>query len=262
MRVGVILPQFRHDAAPALEAARRAEQLGLDGVFVFDHLWPLGRRGAPALHSLTLLGAVAACTSRVGLGALVARVSLLPDDVLVDSFATLGRMAGRRVIAGVGTGDRANREENLAYGVGFDGRSARLANLVRCCRGLRAAGVHTWAGGLSSEVRDIAIAEADGWNTWGLSVADLARRAADLPPELELSWGGQVLFGRDEAAAADKLRRHGSRPGLVHGTAADARRHLGALAEAGAAWAIYAALDASDDPDAFALVAEAAAGVQ
>ncbi len=45
MRVGVTLPTFRDDAA-ALDAARRAEALGLDGVFVFDHLWPLGQRGS------------------------------------------------------------------------------------------------------------------------------------------------------------------------------------------------------------------------
>ena len=53
MRLGVTLPQFREDAEPALAAARRAETAGLDGVFVFDHLWPLHQPERPALHSLT-----------------------------------------------------------------------------------------------------------------------------------------------------------------------------------------------------------------
>ena len=73
MRVGVTLPQFRHDAEAAIAVARRAEAVGIDGVFVFDHLWPLGQRMRPALHSLTLLGALAAETETVSMGPLVAR---------------------------------------------------------------------------------------------------------------------------------------------------------------------------------------------
>ena len=42
MRIGVTLPSFRDDAS-AVDAARQAERLGLDGVFVFDHLWPIGQ---------------------------------------------------------------------------------------------------------------------------------------------------------------------------------------------------------------------------
>ena len=48
----------------------------------------------------------------------------------------------------------------------------------------------------------------------------------------------QVLLGRTRAEAAAKLERHGTRPGLVHGTVDDLRRHFGALEAAGASWAI------------------------
>src|SRR5204862_6311366 len=110
LNVGITLPQFREEAGPALEVARSAEAAGLDGVFVFDHLWPLGRPDRPALHSTTLLGALAAETSRVTLGTLVARVGLVPNAVLVHALVTLHRIAGDgRFIAGLGTGDRANR---------------------------------------------------------------------------------------------------------------------------------------------------------
>jgi alkanesulfonate monooxygenase SsuD/methylene tetrahydromethanopterin reductase-like flavin-dependent oxidoreductase (luciferase family) len=72
MKVGVTLPQFRDESDTALDAARRAEELGIDGVFCFDHLWPMGQPGRPALSSGPLLGALAASTSTIALGTLAA----------------------------------------------------------------------------------------------------------------------------------------------------------------------------------------------
>lgn len=220
MKVGVSTPQFRHDAEPAIAAARRAEHLGLDGVFVFDHLWPLRRPDRPALHSTTLLGALVAETERVVLGTLVARVGLLPDAVLVHTLGTLARMAGpERFIAGLGTGDSANRAENEAYGIPFAPAKDRLAAVIACSRLLRAAGVRTWIGGLSPATWRAAT-EADGWNGWGLSPTEFGEAAAELPPTLEKTWGGQVGGSAHQVAAL-----------------------LRALAEAGAAWAVCAPID-------------------
>ena len=78
MKVGVTLPQFRDEADTALSAARRAEALGIDGVFVFDHLWPMGHPGRPALSSGPLLGALAASTTTIHLGTLVAGSACSP----------------------------------------------------------------------------------------------------------------------------------------------------------------------------------------
>ena len=72
MRVGITLPQFREDAETALATARQAEAARLDGVFVFDHLWPIGRPDRPALHALELLGALAAETRSLTIGSMVA----------------------------------------------------------------------------------------------------------------------------------------------------------------------------------------------
>src|SRR5437660_7643282 len=150
MRVGVTVPQFSHEAEPAIAAARRAEAVGIDGVFVFDHLWPLGRPDRPALHSTTLLGALTAETERVVLGTLVARVGLVPDAVLVHTLVTLHRMAGGdRFIPALGTGDRANRPENEAYGIPYAPVADRVGSVVACAHMLREAGVHTWLGGRS-----------------------------------------------------------------------------------------------------------------
>ena len=257
MKIGISLPQFRHDAEAAVEVARRAEATGLDGVFVFDHLWPMGQRMRPALHGTTLLGALAAETDRVVLGTLVARVGLVPDAVLVHTLVTLHRMIGGRLIAALGTGDSLNREENEAYGVPFAAVADRVTSLVDCCRRLRAAGVTTWIGGRSPAVR-MAAANADGWNGWGTDVPTWAKEAAGVPHGGELTWGGQVLIGRTQAEADAKLRAHGSRPGLVAGTVDDLEAHIDTLAAAGATWAVCAPLDVGTDPDAVELVAEAA----
>ena len=264
MRVGVSLPQFRHDAERALEVVRRAEAVGLDGVFVFDHMWPLGRPDRPALHSTTLLGALVAETSRITLGTLVARVGVLPDAVLVHTLVTVHRMAGDgRLIAALGTGDEANRAENLAYGIPFPPVAERVAAVIACARRLREAGVRTWVGGLSSAVRRAAM-EADGWNGWGLSPAAFTERVAHLRaqpgvrPDLEVTWGGQVLVGRTPEEAEAKRERHGGhRPGVVTGTVDALAGHLRELAAAGASWAVCAPIDVGPDPAAVDLVAEA-----
>ena len=258
MLTGVTLPQFRHDAEAALETAKRAEAAGLAGVFVFDHLWPLGQRMRPALHCLTLLGALAGETERVVLGPLVARVGLVPDAVLLHSLVSLHRILGDRLIAALGTGDSLNREENEAYGVPFLPVADRLSSLVGCCRALREAGVTTWVGGRSKAVREAA-AEADGWNGWGTDAATFASDTAEVAPGRALTWGGQILIGRTRKDADAKLRAHGTRPGLVWGTPDDLLEHFWALAAAGASWAICAPLDIGTDPGAIEILAEAAA---
>ena len=260
MRVGVTVPQFSNEAEPAIAAARRAEAAGIDGVFVFDHLWPLTRPDRPALHSLTLLGALTAETERVTLGTLVARVGLLPDAVLVHTLVTLHRMAGGappRFIAALGTGDKANRPENEAYGVPYAPVAERVASVIACARLLREAGVRTWVGGLSPAVRRAA-KEAHAWNAWALPAAAFAAAAAEMSPDMEVTWGGQVLVARTAAELDAKRARIGDRPGLVTGTVSGLAAHLRTLAEAGASWAVCAPIDVATDPSTIDLVAEAA----
>ena len=255
VRIGVTLPQFRSDAGPALAVARRAEAAGLDGVFVFDHLWPLGHPERPVLHAFPLLGALAAETGRVALGPLVARVGVLPDPVLVHTLVSLSRVCGGRLIAGLGTGDRTSRAENEAYGLAYPPAADRLAALLSCCGALRAAGVRTWVGGRSAMARKAAAA-ADGWNAWGPDPATFAAEATSVPAGVERTWAGQVLIGRTRAEAEAKLTSHGGRPGLVWGTVDDLRSHVDALAAAGATWVICAPLDVGTDPEAVELLAD------
>ena len=134
-RVGVMLPTFRDSPDDALRIAAEAEELGIDGVFVYDHLWPMGRPDRPALSPFPVLGAIAARSARLWLGTLVARVGVVPDEVLIAEFATLAHLAPGRVVAGIGTGDRLSFNENRAYGVALDSAADRRAEVGELCPG-------------------------------------------------------------------------------------------------------------------------------
>ncbi|MDA8341255.1 MAG: LLM class flavin-dependent oxidoreductase [Actinomycetota bacterium] len=212
MKVGITLPQFSDDPAAALEAARRAERAGLDGVFCFDHLWPMGQPGRPALSPGPLLGALAASTTAISVGTLVARIGLLPDDVLVATLASVDRISGGRLIAGLGTGDHLSRAENEAFGVPFDPARIRRTRLGGVAGALGDLGVPVWVGGGQAPTVEVARAAGAAVNLWDADPDSVASLVAS---GLEVTWGGPVAG--DAAAIAGRL---------------------GAVAAAGATWAV------------------------
>lgn len=239
MKIGISLPQFRADAEAAIVTARAAEAAGLDGVFVFDHLWPVGQPERPVLQSWALLGALAVETESVDLGTLVARVGLVPDAVLYHQFETLHRMAGDRLIGGVGAGDKLSRQENEAFGVAYETAAVRLAQVGACCRHLRSMGVRAWAGGRSAALRAVAAADADALNVWESTpdeareeLGDVREHAGDR--SIELTWGGRVFITPD-------ARVHPN--AVITGTVDDAIVRLGQLADAGVSYAILSPVE-------------------
>jgi len=245
VRIGVMLPTFSDDAEHILVAARAAATGGLDGVFAFDHLWPIGRPGRPALWSFAALAAAAAATERVCVGPLVARVGLLADDDLMDAFHALIAIAGRpRVIAALGTGDHESAPENHAYGVPYPHAAERLAAVARVASRLRDEGVATWVGGLSAQTAQVARAVGAARNLWGVDLATIKEAAQAGEGQVpQVSWAGQVLVGRDRTELEELRDRFGDRPGLVAGTVDEVAAQLGAFGAAGASWCVCAPLD-------------------
>jgi alkanesulfonate monooxygenase SsuD/methylene tetrahydromethanopterin reductase-like flavin-dependent oxidoreductase (luciferase family) len=230
VKVGVTLPQFRDEADSALAAARRAEALGIDGVFCFDHLWPMGQPGRPALSSGPLLGALAASTSTIALGTLVARIGLLPDQVLIEVLCGIHAMSGGRLVAGIGTGDRLSRQENESYGIPFESAAVRRERLGTVATAVASAGVPVWVGGGRPETVALARATGAAVNVWQVDVGPVVGLVAQ---GVEVTWGGPVGDTVEEAATT-----------------------LGAVAGAGATWAVCAW------PDSLEVVAEAASTVR
>ena len=158
----MVLPTFRDTPDAAFEAAAEAVAAGVDGLFCYDHIWPLGQPERPALAPFPILGALAtrfppwsegtregagdggeAADGADGgdrggpfVGTLVARVGLVPNAVLAAQFTALERLAPGRVIAGLGTGDRLSEEENRAYGIPFASAVRRRTELVVVARDL------------------------------------------------------------------------------------------------------------------------------
>jgi alkanesulfonate monooxygenase SsuD/methylene tetrahydromethanopterin reductase-like flavin-dependent oxidoreductase (luciferase family) len=204
MLVGTTIPQFSADAEGAIATAVRAEALGLDGVFVFNHLSKIGDPEGPALDCFPLLASIAQETTRIRLGPLVARVGLLPDAVLVHTLTTLQRMVGDRLVAAIGAGDHLSASENLAFGLAYPRAALRLTAVEGVCRSLRTAGVETWAGGRSPGIRRIARAVADALNVWEATPAEVAAEGEGMP---RVTWGGQVdLNTMDAGDLAEHLR--------------------------------------------------------
>jgi Luciferase-like monooxygenase len=226
VRIGVTLPQFEGPVGPALAAARRAEQLGLDGVFCFDHLWPLGQPGRPALSSAPLLGALAASTSTIWVGSLVARIGLVPDDVLASVFVSLATISNGRMIAGIGTGDHLSRAENDAFGIPFEPADERRARLFEVAAAVLGHGLPVWVGGGLPKTVELAQDLGCPVNLWE---GDPLRIAELTAVGTEVTWGGPTGRSVDQVST-----------------------QLGALAAAGVTWAVCAW------PESLEVVAEAA----
>ena len=116
MKLGVLLPTFRNGAEDALAFAAAAADAGVDGLFAYDHLWPMGSPTRPSLAPFPLLAAVAQ-RHDVVVGPLVARVGLVGTSHLVEEYLTLERVAPSRVICALGSGDKLSAAENEAYDV-------------------------------------------------------------------------------------------------------------------------------------------------
>lgn len=234
MKLGVTLPQFRTGAHPSLRAAGCAEELGFDGVFVFDHLWAIGKPGSPAVAAFPLLGALSTTVSAIAVGTLVARIGLVPDAVLVNQFRTVHDIVGDRLIAGVGTGDRLSAAENVAYGIAYPSSVERRRRLGQVCEALRGHGITTWVGGVAEPTRRVAVAHADALNLWEVDAGVVAAER-----RLPVTWGGALGTGAAEMASG-----------------------LAALRAAGATWAVCApAYGDADDPRPALRALAAAAGL-
>jgi alkanesulfonate monooxygenase SsuD/methylene tetrahydromethanopterin reductase-like flavin-dependent oxidoreductase (luciferase family) len=101
LKIGVMLHAGADGrAADTPEQARHAERLGLDGIFVGDHLKPAG----PYPESVVVLAAAAGVTERIQLGFGVMILALRQPAWAAKQVAALQHVSGGRVVLGVGTG--------------------------------------------------------------------------------------------------------------------------------------------------------------
>lgn len=187
----------------------------MDGVFVFDHLWAIGRPSRPATPAIALLGALCTGTTTCRIGSLVARVGLVPTEVMVSELLTIQHLSSGRLIAGIGTGDSKSAAENLAFGISFEPADRRRSLVRSVGRRLSDGGVEVWVGGGSARTNEVAREEGFALNLWGAS-PERVRSAAAAAGTGTVTWAGP-------APPAGELRSH-----------------LERIKAAGASWAVYA----------------------
>ncbi len=191
-KVGVQLPEVERVVPwPELVAmARTAESVGLDSIWVGDHLlyrYPDAPSRGP-WEAWTTLAGLAAATSRLQLGPLVASTSFHNPAMLAKMAATVDEISGGRLILGLGAG--WNETEYRAFGFPFDHRVSRFEEAFTIVRTLlregaidfvgqyheardcelfprpRTGGPPLLVGSIGERMLSITLPHVDAWNGW------------------------------------------------------------------------------------------------
>ena len=139
MKLGVIVPQGwtgEYDGwepaaawARTVGVARQAEALGAESIWLFDHFHTVPKpTDELTFESFTSLSALAALTSRVRIGHIVACSPYRNPALAAKMISTMDVISGGRMELGIGAGWK--RDEWLAYGYGFPETKERLAILA------------------------------------------------------------------------------------------------------------------------------------
>lgn len=203
MKLAVLLPTFRDDAEDAFTTAKEAERAGLDGVFAFDHLWPMGSPERPALAPFPVLAAISAKCPTLHLGPLVARAGMVGTEKLVEQFRTLNALAPGRVIAAIGAGDKLSEAEQLAYDLGYPSADARR-QLLRDAFETLSPSMEVWCGAGSPKTNQLARELGVVINLWDKEASEVRAFARSGP----VSWAGPLK--ENVATKLDELEEAGA----------------------------------------------------
>lgn len=162
--------------------ARQAEDVGLDTLWLADHL-QVGT-GMP-WEAWTLLTGLAEATSRIRLGTLVICTAFRPAGVLARMADTLQEVSENRLVLGVGAG--WHQPEFDAYGLPFDHLAGRFADALEIVSGMLREGKATVAGRFES-VEQAAIQERPDWVPPPILVAAKSPRMLRLTARYADSW--------------------------------------------------------------------------
>jgi len=199
------------DAQALVDLACRAEEVGVDSVWVHDHVFNVGHvfdriGGKPYYEPLTLLTFVAARTRRVRLGTSVLVLPYHNPVRLAKAAATLDVLSGGRLVMGVGVGliekeiramgspytERgAFTDEAIAVMRAlwtqdepkFDGKYSQFEGMKFSPKPLQKPSIPIVIGGVSRPAIRRAARFGDGWQPLGLSPEALGQGLAQLREE-------------------------------------------------------------------------------
>jgi alkanesulfonate monooxygenase SsuD/methylene tetrahydromethanopterin reductase-like flavin-dependent oxidoreductase (luciferase family) len=192
MKIGVQLPEVEWEVPfpELIEMAQLAETVGFDSLWLGDHLLydlAVGPRGPWEVW--TSLAALAASTSTIELGPLVACTGFHAPAMLAKQAATVDAISGGRLILGLGAG--WNPPDYRAFGFPYDNRVSRFEEAFTIIRTLlrdgsidfhgtyydagrcvlhprspRDGGPPLMIGSIGDRMLDITLPHVDAWNMW------------------------------------------------------------------------------------------------
>ena len=172
MIIDVQFSSAHNDWPELLDATLRAESLGYGTVWVLDHFDGSVFRGGdrPVLETCTFLGALAARTTTIGLGTLVANVANRHPAVLAAAALSVQRISGGRFICGVGAGAppdspwaREHHDRGIPLHAAMSDRHAAVIRQIEAVRAVTACPVIVG-------VNSVALAEVAGQFADGVNV--------------------------------------------------------------------------------------------
>lgn len=224
IKVGIQLPEVEREVRwpEVLEMARLAEDVGFDSLWLGDHLlyrFADGSTRGP-WEVWTMLAGIAASTSRIRIGPLVASTAFHAPAMLAKLAATVDEISGGRLILGLGAG--WNETEFRAFGFPFDQRVARFEEAFTIIRTLlrdgaidfdgrfyqardcellprpaRPGGPPLLVGSRGERMLRATLPYVDAWNVW---FSDTDNSPDGVPPLRELVDGICAEVGRDPGA--------------------------------------------------------------
>jgi len=118
IKVGVLPWGQYTEWPPLLEVGRRADQLGYDSLWTWDHLYPIqGDWRGPIFEGYMILAGWAGVTTRATLGLMVGANTFRNPALATKIVTTLDHMCGGRAILGIG--GAWFETEHEAYGIDF-----------------------------------------------------------------------------------------------------------------------------------------------
>ena len=129
--IGVYLPQMGFSFDDLLHRAQRCEALGIDSLWLYDHLYAPGMPDYPSMEAWTLATALLSRTERIRVGHMVLCNQFRHPVTLAKMATTLDQISGGRLALGIGSGSISDEHHRAGFDWGtFAQRSAQLGETL------------------------------------------------------------------------------------------------------------------------------------